>query len=919
MGTIEEKGKEEKKVFVGRESELKKFDEFLKGERPNWDGRGKGAPLLLVMGDEGMGKSALLRAMAERALEQNHYVILRGVDKRNPDFREQIYPLIAMLKDMVKKKKPLPLRLLEEIDWGKVARVALGTVDPRVKDLFNFLQEIRKKHQNVGNNDDSLALLFRFALLELDRKIKDDAQRIIIFLDPEKESPEALIPLLRGINRPEMLHRRLRFVIVQRPKDAVIEAVDEERELRELCAKPMYLDRMNDEDNMDFIKAYDTDCKLKETTRKVFLERYGGWPLPMELALQDLQKEGEVTEKIIKSLPSDIRKIWRKRYDKVLKDKESSVAFLDTVCLLPHRYPKDRVARFANLKSSELRPLWDVSSNPIWQLLEKRNCEEIYYSGEKFRNKCPSPQHATAREYALERLKEFEDIYHNRFMAIVSHYKKIISKGDEYLFSIDAEFEDDLNNGIISEKLKDKFKTGGEGYPISENAMVTKEKDDKWVITDGEKIYIVNKEDGKLNITDVDKEDALVNLLSYMIDRQLWDDVENLLTNIEYLKKMQSPEKQYIFQKDLIDLLNNQEIPDNKLIDILEGVSNAVREQLETGKLETEEQLETGKQKADWLDTFAYWINEFGPTDDSKRLLALKDVAIKFDERCGDVSKELAEAFLKKREPRWAMRFAGLATWVYQRSSHYKECIDACRRAEDLCKYVVEDVNHHRLKAEYRHLLKAKFIRTRARASTRLASEQKKERERQRCEAAAREAYNDLKKEFSLDGKNTWILSKDEWKILEDPGSETLLPTRSTVGTEKDGSFKAQVVSNTYDAISAMFVIQFLEGKKGEVKWIHSTKFKSKDFAPEDTRFTILIGGPKAPGISEVADRFYEEDKDKFLRLYSAKEYVPTVIDVQEGNTFCYMVGGPSGDNTLEGAVHELTEKLEKRIGEAQD
>jgi hypothetical protein len=29
-----------------------------------------------------------------------------------------------------------------------------------------------------------------------------------------------------------------------------------------------------------------------------------------------------------------------------------------------------------------------------------------------------------------------------------------------------------------------------------------------------------------------------------MIDGQLWDEVEKLLTNIEYLKKMQSPEEQ---------------------------------------------------------------------------------------------------------------------------------------------------------------------------------------------------------------------------------------------------------------------------------------------------------------------------------------------------------------------------------------
>jgi aryl-phospho-beta-D-glucosidase BglC (GH1 family) len=64
-------------------------------------------------------------------------------------------------------------------------------------------------------------------------------------------------------------------------------------------------------------------------------------------------------------------------------------------------------------------------------------------------------------------------------------------------FSIDAEFENDLTNGIISGKLKDIFET--EGFSLSGKATVTKE-DDKWVITDREKDYMVKKEDGTLNI-----------------------------------------------------------------------------------------------------------------------------------------------------------------------------------------------------------------------------------------------------------------------------------------------------------------------------------------------------------------------------------------------------------------------------------
>ena len=75
---------------------------------------------------------------------------------------------------------------------------------------------------------------------------------------------------------------------------------------------------------------------------------------------------------------------------------------------------------------------------------------------------------------------------------------------DEYLFNIDvAKFEDyftNIGNGkVIPEELKEKF--GTEGFPISGNAMVTKEDEDKWVIKDGEKVYIVKKEgENYLNI-----------------------------------------------------------------------------------------------------------------------------------------------------------------------------------------------------------------------------------------------------------------------------------------------------------------------------------------------------------------------------------------------------------------------------------
>ena len=65
---------------------------------------------------------------------------------------------------------------------------------------------------------------------------------------------------------------------------------------------------------------------------------------------------------------------------------------------------------------------------------------------------------------------------------------------ESYLFRLNAGLEDDLNKSVISEGLKNSFKTAG--FSLSDNATVTKEKENKWVITDEEK-FIVRKEDDR--------------------------------------------------------------------------------------------------------------------------------------------------------------------------------------------------------------------------------------------------------------------------------------------------------------------------------------------------------------------------------------------------------------------------------------
>lgn len=794
--------------FVGRYKELKEFKDFLLGERPNWGGKGKGAPLLLVVGEEGMGKSSLLRQIAKEANTQKHYVMPREVDERQ-DFNEQIYPLIAMVK---KEKR---LKLGKGSDWFKAGLAVLDAAVPGVSALGNLLLEIRKEHQNAGNDENSLAWLLHSALAKLEKKI-EEAQRIIIFLDPEKKSPAKLIPLLRQMNNLGV-PSKVRFVIAQRPKDVIIEAVNN-RELRELCAEPIFLGKMNKEESLHFMAMHDTGQKLNEKTRKVFLENYGGWPLLMELALEEIQQtEGEVNEEVIKILPSDIEDFWRKRYEEI--DKRNSKTYLQTVNLLPHPYPSDDVAKSCKLEPEDEEDA-TASISPVWNLLKKVDYEEIF-SKEVWID-CPSPKHSTSKEFVVDHLKtKHQTLYYKRLEDIIAHYK------DE----IGTDF----------------------GNP------------------------------------DLNK-DALAHLLSYMIEAHLWNDVKTLLTNIEYLKRRQSPEEQYRFQKEFIDLLNSEKILDDKLVDIMENVLLSIYNQLETGKV-----------KADWLDTFAYWINEFGVRDDTERSLKLKKVANKFDYACGDVSKELAEIYLKDRKNDLALRFAELYTWVYQRAGDYEKCVDACRYAEDIClNKVTEDA--------YRTLGRAEFVRMRAHALTVISREESDESKKPKIKAKVGQVYQELADIFPAgETANRWP-TLNEWKVMEEllqENTDKVLNPPSESEPDETRFFRATVVSNLDDCISAMRIIQFFEEHGGSVQWMHHNKFDQDQIASEERLFVVLIGGPKAPGIS-VADKFYEADKEAFLRMYSGLHFEASCLKFIEKDIHFYWLGGISKVNTLM-AAYEFT------------
>ena len=375
------------------------------------------------------------------------------------------------------------------------------------------------------------------------------------------------------------------------------------------------------------------------------------------------------------------------------------------------------------------------------------------------------------------------------------------------------------------------------------------------------------------------EEYAIKYLMSHMISAESWIELGDLMSNIGYLEKKQAKKEQYRFQNDFVVLLRNSKISTGDLVKILEQTLNAIAEKLAVGKL-----------KADWLDIFSYWINEFGQTEDEERWTALRKIAKKFDLACGAVSKELAVQHQQAGDYDWALRFAELCTWVYQRSEEFQKCEEACRFAEEMCR-------NRKMDEAYQLLGRTEFLRMQARALTKLSEIEKDENIKKEYEEEAHSIYQKLNEAIKFDENYEWQLSVEEWQQLEEDIGKLLTPPSADKKTEK-----VQIVSNSHDSISAIYIIQTLERYGMSVNWIHSSEFKIKDLALENVKFTILIGGPKSPASSEIYEKFFEANKDRYLDLYSAEGMVAETLSLTFGKTQCYMVGGPSKINTLKAA-----------------
>jgi hypothetical protein len=722
----------DKQAFIGRQEELNEFEKFLNGERPNWEGPDKGAPVLIVEGEPAIGKRSLLREMARLASEQEHLVYYKEVSTET-----EFYPAIYTLIGLFRKAKPAPKDKLGKLShWLDFTLILGGMLVPQlksVKDLWSLSNKIRDEHDSASKDESYLASLLCTAISSLVEKIGED-QRVVILLYPKRESPPWLV-LLFELMRPS-IPEKARFVIAQKPNDHFIECarkVAEGRDLRKVCAKPIHIGPFKKKaDCYKFVEVNDKKNKLGDPELcETFIKRYAGWPFLMGEALTELEKiDKPITKDIIMRLPGNVYGFWEERLKEVKE--EFQRVFVQTVNILPHAYKSDDVALFADLDPSLIETACSIDC-PVWYLLDRiKYTEEI--EGIEWED-CPYPKHPTEQDYVVDSLKKkFKRVYLERLQSIGSYYLKILK--------------------------------------------------------------------GEIQQPDISEKDALRHILNPMVEAGLWDQVRDLLGSVEYLKERRSKEQEYLFQTEFIKLM--MEIPFDRLVSIFKTILDTIYSQ-----------LENNKDKANWLDTFAYWINEFGvknakKMEDLPREAKLKELANEFDMGCGQLSKELTEQYIMESDYNWALRFAELYTWVYQRAGKDELCVKACEYAEEKCCQSTDEA--------YRYLGTAEFLRMRALALRRLAKGKKTEDEIAYVNAQADETYTELMKIFPQEKTEIPWPSIREWKQIENIiEKEEDLVLKSPSNNESP-IFKARVISNLDDCISAMAVIDFFEKSGGHVE-----------------------------------------------------------------------------------------------------
>jgi len=226
--------------------------------------------------------------------------------------------------------------------------------------------------------------------------------------------------------------------------------------------------------------------------------RYRAWvDLTGEMVIEKVDKDGKETELNRKSIESPaINKAALVKFANV--DHQLTFEFGSDKLV----YDLGRAAEDAGQRITDIEPQVRIFGSGKLTLSHIAIFRDIHYTAKRSPNSREQGRATQGNAFKLED-DEFFVLGDNSPNSEDGRWwtgQGLANKGLlPFLFSVELEFEDDLDNHIISEELRQEFEENQTS--LSQHITVSaKQEGSAWVITDNLNVYFVRKEKGRLNI-----------------------------------------------------------------------------------------------------------------------------------------------------------------------------------------------------------------------------------------------------------------------------------------------------------------------------------------------------------------------------------------------------------------------------------
>jgi len=291
-------GKKLNQLFIGREKELRQIEEILKNVRD------KGVSIL-IEGEEGVGKSRLIKKIRERLGKKFIWYKGRALSYTS---NFSYYPILEIIKDLwdVKNDKEFVEKIdekIKEIFIGKETIIPLEYYKSFLKNLLFISKDEFWEQWDQNSKEQFLKILLEEIFVH---SLKKRKKPIVFIIEDIHWADLSTLKILKDIILIKDLFP-ISFILTVRKN---YKNITKNLPINLLIS----LSPLNMEESIELLKQMNQDINI-EDARKI-VEKFGGNPLFLE-EISRIIKEKRVleNEEVLKIIPESIQGIIQKRID----------------------------------------------------------------------------------------------------------------------------------------------------------------------------------------------------------------------------------------------------------------------------------------------------------------------------------------------------------------------------------------------------------------------------------------------------------------------------------------------------------------------------------------------------------------------------------------------------------------------------